>query len=86
VIANAATVRLINLENKEGDAMSGKKQDTTLMDAVISKNWARVIHYCKTKLPHGEITFQVVNGEPVDLISSKEKIRFDKPDFFPELE
>lgn len=66
--------------------MAAGKKTEQLMDAVISKNWARVIHYCKTRLPHGEITFQVVNGEPTDLISSKEKIRFDKPDFFPELE
>ncbi len=58
---------------------------TPLNDGVDLKNikvsdaWRRLIVYCETKLPFGDLTIKIVNGEPTSLVDFKPNIRFDLP-------
>ena len=54
----------------------------------VSNNWLRLITYCRRVIPHGDISIRIANGEPVDLLSEKRKVRFDKvdKDLFPEID
>ena len=56
------------------------------VDIDVTDNWLRLIHYVRSHLPHGEITIRVAGGEPIDLIGEKKKIRFDKADYFADME
>lgn len=49
----------------------------------ITENWIRLIQYARGVVPYGELTIEIVAGEPLTLISAKRKIRFDKPDTLP---
>ena len=46
----------------------------------ISESWIRLIRYCQTSLPNGQLCFKVNNAEPGRLVSehTKRDIRFDK--------
>ena len=45
----------------------------------VSDAWKRLIRYCETQLPFGELTIKIVNGEPTSLVDFKPNIRFDLP-------
>lgn len=51
----------------------------------VSKNWQRLIQYCKQTSPHSDITISVRGGEPVELLGEKRKVRFDKDEYIPGL-
>ena len=61
--------------------MNQSKVDAT---TPVSKNWLRVIQYCKQVSPHSDITISIRGGEPVELLGEKRKIRFDKEGYFSE--
>ena len=45
----------------------------------ITDAWRAFILYAREVVPHGEISIKIANGEPTDYVSSKRKLRFDKP-------
>jgi len=49
----------------------------------VSESWIRLILFVQRTLPHGELTVRIVNGEPTELVASKRRVRFDKPDTIP---
>ena len=49
----------------------------------VTDAWVRLIRYCSTDLPHGEIKIKIVNSEPTKLLDAKPDVRFDKPDTLP---
>jgi len=50
------------------------------LDIPISDSWRRLIVFAKNEVPHGELSIKVVNGEAVEVISFKRKIRLDRAD------
>ena len=44
----------------------------------VTDAWLRMIYYCQTELPHGELAVKIVGGEPTVVVSAKPLIRFDK--------
>lgn len=53
-------------------------------DNKVPEAWGRLIAYCGTRLPYGEITLKIVNGIPTELLFAKAAVRFDKPWASPE--
>ena len=51
----------------------------------ITESWKRLIQYTKNVVPFGEISVQIVNGEPLLLISARRSIRFDRDEGTPSL-
>ena len=49
----------------------------------IPASWLRLIQYCQTELPHGELKVRIVNGEPTALLEAHRAIRFDKSETIP---
>lgn len=45
----------------------------------MSLAWRRLIAYCQTQLPYGELSIRVVNAEPTVLIDVRPSVRFDIP-------
>lgn len=49
----------------------------------VTEAWLRLIQFTRDAVPHGEITVKIVGGEPTELLASKRRIRFDKPELTP---
>lgn len=60
---------------------------TPELEIRVSKSWVRLIRFCQTNVPHGQVCFKTVNGEPTDLVDelTKRRIRFDKEETLAEL-
>ena len=63
--------------------MSNPVNSSPLVEIHVTEAWIRLIRFCQSDLPHGEITIKVVNSEPTTLIGFKRSIRFDKPETIP---
>ncbi len=50
------------------------------LDIPISDSWRRLIVFAQKEVPHGEMSIKVVNGEAVEVLSFKRKIRLDRAD------
>ena len=52
-----------------------KPQDRTWLvpdlEVRVNESWIRLVRYCQTQLPFGEIRIKIVNAEPTKLIDSK---------------
>ena len=67
-----------------------QKQDDRMwlvpeLEIRISESWIRLIRYCQTSLPNGQLCFKVGNAEPGRLVweHTKKDIRFDKNQDLP---
>ena len=49
----------------------------------LSSSWLRLIEYCKTELPYGELKVRIVHGEPTVLLEARRAVRFDKVETVP---
>lgn len=49
----------------------------------VSKSWIRLIRFCQTSFPFGDLTIRIVNAQPTELVEKKPKIRFDKEASIP---
>ena len=51
----------------------------------ISASWIRIIRYCQTRLPNGQICFKIANAQPGALVPehTQRLIRFDKEGDIP---
>jgi len=50
---------------------------------IISVSWRKLITFCQTGFPNGEIRLRIINCEPKILLSAKPEVRFDKADKIP---
>lgn len=50
----------------------------------VTDAWLRLIQFCATRLPYGEVKVKIQDGSPTDLLEAKASIRFDKPYPVPE--
>ena len=72
-----------------GNSVSERRIHSSLMatnkqvEINVTDAWIRFIRYCKIKIPHGEVTIRIVNGEPQKLVSATPNIRFDKQSTLP---
>ena len=51
----------------------------------VSPAWIRLIRYCQTEFPHGDLKIRIVNAQPTDLLEERRRIRFDKETTIPEI-
>ena len=51
----------------------------------ITPAWIRLIRFCQTEFPNGDIKVRIVNCQPTELLERKEKIRFDKEQVIPQI-
>ena len=70
--------------------MSKRKPNTeeiepTGLEIRVSQAWVRVIRFCQTEIPHGQLCIKIANGQPTDLVEehTKRRIRFDKEETVP---
>jgi len=61
------------------------KVEPTELEIRISQAWIRVIRFCQTEIPHGQLCIKIANGQPTDLVEeyTKRRIRFDKEETVP---
>lgn len=53
-------------------------KDEKITQAKVTEAWLSLIQYVRDVVPYGQITFKVHQGEPMELIEAKPKVRFDK--------
>ena len=53
------------------------------LDFRVHEYWVNLIRWCQDYFNSGELEFKVVAGQPWELISAKQEVRFDKPDTLP---
>ena len=46
----------------------------------LTPAWAKLIQFCRTRLPYGEIHVEIYAGEPTKLFLARRALRFDKPE------
>ena len=49
----------------------------------IHEYWVNLIQWCQNYFVKGEIEIKIVAGQPADLITAKQDMRFDRPDTIP---
>jgi len=52
-------------------------------DVKVTKNWANFMLFVQREVPFGDIKVKFVNGEPIEPIEWRRKIRFDKVETLP---
>lgn len=59
--------------------------ESTGLEIRVSQAWVRVIRFCQTEIPHGQLCIKIANGQPTDLVEeyTKRRIRFDKEETVP---
>ncbi len=50
----------------------------------VHECWVNLVQWCQNYFPKGELEIKLVNGQPIDLLSAKQEIRFDKKETIPE--
>jgi len=53
-------------------------------DVKISQTWANFMLFVQREVPFGDIKIRIVNGEPVEPLEWRRKIRFDKVETLPQ--
>ena len=49
----------------------------------VTPAWIRLIRYCQTEFPHGDIKIRIVSAQPTELLEEKKKVRFDREATIP---
>jgi len=44
----------------------------------VTPAWVRLVRFCQTEFPNGDLKIRIVNCQPTELLERREKIRFDK--------
>ena len=44
----------------------------------VPVSWIRLVRYCQTEFPNGDLKIRIVNSQPTELLEEKKKVRFDK--------
>ena len=68
--------------------MSNNVKNTAPPEAIevrVSQSWVRLVRFCQTELPHGDLKIRIVNAQPTELLEAKRKVRFDKEETIPEV-
>ena len=61
----------------------GKELSSTQTEVKVTPAWIRLVRYCHSTMPHGDLKVKIVNGEPTKLLETKPDYRFDKPGMLP---
>ena len=53
------------------------------LDVRVHEYWINLIQWCQSSFVSGELEIRLVGGQPIELISAKQDVRFDKPETIP---
>ena len=51
----------------------------------VPESWIRLVRYCQTEFPNGDLKIRVVNSQPTEMLESKPRVRFDKEMVIPKI-